>query len=100
MPIVTCMRLGGPSSFFLWGRRGNGFFPLPVHQILRFPEKKERPIAGYCRLRIPTPSNTEFRSEGTKRMFVFTLRRGTSDFGLTQGIKRAREDEFVILAWD
>ena len=51
---------------FLWGRQGKRFFPLPVHQILRFPEKKECPIAGYCRLRIPTPSNTEFRSRGQR----------------------------------
>ena len=64
------------------------------------PEKNERPIADYYRLRITTPSNTEFRSKGKKRMFVFTLWRGISEFGLTQGINRAREDEFMILAWD
>ena len=67
-------------------------------KVLRLP--KALNSSGYCRLRILTLSNTEFRSKEKKGRFVFALRRGILDFGLIQGINRAREDEFVILAWD
>lgn len=95
MPIDSNLRSGGPSSFFLRGRRGKGFFPLPVHQILRFPEKKDvrSQVTANCEPQLQYRTSLQ-EEEG---MFVFTLRRGISDFGITQGINRVRDNAFVIL---
>ena len=94
------MQLGGPSSFFFGGDKEKDIFPFACTSNFALPRKKR--MSDRRLMPIANPNSVQYRIslQGTKEMFVFSLRRGISDFGLTQGINRAREDEFVILAWE
>ena len=93
------LRSGGPSSFFPLGMTGERIFPFACSSNFALPRKKNVPsqVTADCQSQLRPILN--FAPRGRRGYLSSLLGEPViSDFGLTQGINRAREDEFVILA--